>query len=183
MHAVEKDMAVFHLPGHPLPAVTMLHSTDAAQPQIDLFMLSLSRPVLLCAFSFPTRVTAQGEEVDCGPTQPSTLQLVSVKEHMDTLKKCEPDLLVFGLSTYSPTCQSRIHATLGLPFPLLSDAKREFSDKLELPMREDGGMQVLQRCTLLLREGQVTRIDYPLSDPSQAAVRAEYMFQRDEGHD
>ncbi|WFD02784.1 hypothetical protein MOBT1_001469 [Malassezia obtusa] len=183
MHAVEKDTAVFHLPGHPLPALTSLLSTDAEQPKVDLFMVSLSRPVLLCAFSFPTRATEHGEEVDCAPTQPSGQQLLAFKSHLAELRKWEPQLLVYGLSTYSPPCQSRIHAALGLPFPLLSDPTREFCDKLELPTYEEGGVRLLRRCTLLLREGQVTRIDYPLSDPAQAAVRAEYMFQRDAGHD
>ncbi|WFC98464.1 hypothetical protein MYAM1_001192 [Malassezia yamatoensis] len=175
MHAVEKDMAVFHLPGHPLPALTILQSTDRGGPEVDLFLLSLSRPILLSR--------NERQEIDCSDSHPSSLQLLSFKSHLAALKSREPNLVVFGLSTQPEECQSYVHKKLGLPFPLLSDSKGTFSQQLELPSYEQDGRQLLQRCVLLLREGQVTRVDYPLTDPSKAALRAEYMLQRDSGQE
>ena len=180
-HSVEKDDGVFHLPGHPLPAFVSLVSTDAAEPSVDLFLVSLSRPVLLCAFSFPSKKAGDAVEVDCAPSQPSTQQLCSFKEHLAVLRQREPDLLVYGLSMYPPACQSKVHATLGLPFPLLSDTRGELAEKLALPRADECGVPLLRRCTMLIREGQIQRLDFPLLQPAQAAVRAEYMLQRDAG--
>ncbi|WFD42550.1 hypothetical protein MPSI1_001196 [Malassezia psittaci] len=176
-------MAVFHLPGHPLPALTILQSTDRGEPEVDLFLLSLSRPILLCTFSYPTQVRNKRQEIDCSDSHPSSLQLLSFKSQIAALKSREPNLLVYGLSTYPEECQSYVHKKLGLPFPLLSDSKGTFSQQLELPSYEQDGVRLLERCVLLLREGQVTRVDYPLSDPSKAALRAEYMLQRDSGQE
>ncbi|PKI83945.1 hypothetical protein MVES1_002193 [Malassezia vespertilionis] len=182
-HNVEKDMAVFHLPGHPLPALIGLCSTDSKNTPVDLFMLSLSRPVLLCAVSFPTKRVGQDTVVDLhdATAQPCGLQLQSIKDCMPALLACEPNLAVYGLSTHSPACSQRIHSALGLPFPLLADTDCSFSEQLELPRQNDNGHALLRRCTMLLREGQITRLDYPLVHPTQAGARAEEMLQRDAG--
>ena len=45
------DRSAFHLPGHPLPALVELASTDEQERKVDLFMTSLSRPILLTTFA------------------------------------------------------------------------------------------------------------------------------------
>lgn len=178
-HTLEKDAAVFHLPGHPLPAFVSLVSTAEGAPPVDLFMAALTRPVLLSTFSCPVKDTSQPLAVD--PHDASACQLLAFKDHLGALKQREPELLVYGLSTQPPSLLSHLRAKLGLPYPLLSDTHGELAEKLDLPRDPKTGL--LHRCVLLLREGQVTRIDYPLSQPDQAAVRAEYMLRRDAGEE
>ncbi|WFD31328.1 hypothetical protein MSPP1_002362 [Malassezia sp. CBS 17886] len=204
-HAVEKDAAVFHLPGFPLPALISLASTQADTPFVDLFMLSLVRPVLLCTFGFPLNARGGGVDTARAAMDPSGEQLLSLTRALPRLTRCVPDLAVFGVSTLSPVNQACVHKALALPFPLLSDVSGVFASKLELPREGAGGEtpgggtgeapskpsdvppseapseSQLRRCLLLLREGQVTRIDYPISQPHLAGSRAEEMLRRDSG--
>ncbi|WFD27417.1 hypothetical protein MNAN1_002413 [Malassezia nana] len=176
-HAVEKDDAVFHLPGHPLPALVTLDSTDGSE--VDLFLLSLRRPVLLSLFSLPTRDgqvdlrSAQGHE--------SQQQLRAINAEMDSLQKVMPDLAVLGLSLNAPACLRRVRDDLQLRFELLSDRQRAWTDRLELPLQaQDDGM-ALRRCTMLLVEGQVSRLDFPLREPTEVGRRAVELLQRETG--
>ncbi|PWN38994.1 hypothetical protein IE81DRAFT_295504, partial [Ceraceosorus guamensis] len=79
---------------------------------------------------------------------------------------------IFGLSTQSTAYQSEVHERLHLPFPLLSDASLAFATALDLPTFSFEGETLLKRMTLLCRDGQITRVDYPIFPPDQAAQRA-----------
>ena len=155
----------YHLPGHPLPALVELTSTDAQEPVVDLFFAGLSRPLLLSVFSLP------GAERDA-----SVAQLRSLATEVPQLLAYKPELRVFGLSVDVPREQADVHAECRLPFPLLSDTSHAFCDALELP--RDGDAPALARGTLLVQEGQVTRLDYELRYPSSAGTRAMELLQR-----
>jgi len=177
-HAVEKDDAVFHLPGHPLPALVTLDSTDGSG--VDLFMLSLRRPVLLNLFAMPMR----DGKVDLGAAaeHESAQQLCAVNAELDALQQQMPDLAVLGLSLDAPECLRRVRDELQLRFELLSDRQRAWTDRLELPMQPQGdGNMALRRCTMLLVEGQVSRLDFPLRQPTEVGRRAIELLRRETG--
>jgi peroxiredoxin len=72
---------------------------------------------------------------------------------------------VFGLSGQSPEEQREFAGRMGLPFPLVSDARLAFADALRLPRFETGGVIYLKRLTLIVRNGTVARVFYPVGIP------------------
>lgn len=76
---------------------------------------------------------------------------------------------VFGLSTQSTDYQQEAAERLHLPFPLLSDANLRFARGLRLPTFEAGGMILIRRLTLVIRDGVVEEVFYPVFPPDKNA--------------
>lgn len=79
---------------------------------------------------------------------------------------------VVGLSTQDPDYQAEAAERLGLPYSLLSDAGLELTSALRLPTFEVEGTTLLRRLTMVLREGRVDRVLYPVFPPDRAALDA-----------
>ncbi len=77
---------------------------------------------------------------------------------------------VFGLSLQDTEWQREFALRCDLPFPLLSDAARLFSRALGLPMFETGGQSYLERLTLIVREGVMVGLRYPVTRPEEDAA-------------
>jgi peroxiredoxin len=77
---------------------------------------------------------------------------------------------VFGLSTQSSEHQRELAARLGVPFALLSDAQFAFQAALALPTFKAGGTRYLKRLTLLVRDGCVDHVFYPVHPPEAHAL-------------
>lgn len=77
---------------------------------------------------------------------------------------------VFGLSAQSSADQSECASRLALPFALLSDADLKFSNELRLPRFEAGGVTYLRRMTMIVRDGAIVRIFYPVHPPDRHAA-------------
>ena len=58
---------------------------------------------------------------------------------------------------------------LHLPFEVLSDAEFRFVDALRLPTFEVRGMRLVKRLTLILRDGTIEHVFYPVFPPDQSA--------------
>ncbi|PWN97231.1 hypothetical protein FA09DRAFT_330867 [Tilletiopsis washingtonensis] len=154
---------VHHLPGHPLPFLAsggpLCCSGADEGGRVDLFARSLRRPLLL--FLHP-HVQATG---DCAAAQ----HLRAVAAARPAWLRAEPQLEVFGVSTQPEQSLRTAAAALRLPYALLSDAEeRAFVAPLELPC--DAGGQ-LSSVTLLLRDGQVTRVDLPELEAQAEALQ------------
>lgn len=78
---------------------------------------------------------------------------------------------VFGLSTQDTDYQREVVGRLHLPFPLLSDAQLEFASAMRLPMFEVQSMRLLKRLTVIIREGVVEHVFYPVFPPDRNAVQ------------
>lgn len=76
---------------------------------------------------------------------------------------------VFGLSGQAPDWQRELAGRLGLPFALLSDHDLAFARVLGLPTFETGGVAYLRRLTLVIADGRVERIVYPVHPPDSHA--------------
>jgi len=76
---------------------------------------------------------------------------------------------VFGLSTQTTEYQKELVDRLHLPFEILSDAEFEFANALRLPTFEIRGMTLIKRLTLVLREGVVEKVFYPVFPPDRHA--------------
>jgi len=61
---------------------------------------------------------------------------------------------------------------LALTYPLLSDEHLAFASALGLPTFEVEGTVLLRRLTMVLRDGRVDRVLYPVFPPDRAAADA-----------
>ena len=100
-------------------------------------------------------------------------------------RDAHPELLssgvaaVFGVSTQDTDYQREAVERLRLPFPLLSDEKLEFAKALRLPTFEVEGVTLLKRVTLVVSDGVVENVFYPIFPPdSNAAAVIHWLVER-----
>jgi peroxiredoxin len=76
---------------------------------------------------------------------------------------------VFGLSTQPTSDQRDAVEQMHLPFALLSDSELRLAAALRLPTFDVAGVTLLKRLTMVLRDGVVERVFYPVFPPDRAA--------------
>ncbi|MCZ6875189.1 MAG: peroxiredoxin [bacterium] len=76
---------------------------------------------------------------------------------------------VFGLSTQDTADQQEAVERLHLPFALLSDAELAFTRALGIPTFEFDSMILIKRLTLMIREGRIEHVFYPIFPPDKHA--------------
>jgi len=77
---------------------------------------------------------------------------------------------VYGLSTQDTAYQREAAERLHLPFPLLSDAELDFARGLHLPLFMTSGMTLLKRMALVIDDGVIIKVFYPVFPPDKNAV-------------
>ena len=77
---------------------------------------------------------------------------------------------VFGLSTQDTDYQREAAERLHLPFPLLSDAQLKFTRALDLPTFVVAGMTLLKRMALIVDNGMIKKVFYPVFPPDKSAA-------------
>ncbi len=76
---------------------------------------------------------------------------------------------VHGLSTQTSAYQREAATRLHLPFTLLADPHRAFAMAARLPTFEAGGEILMRRLTLVIDDGVVTQVFYPVFPPDRSA--------------
>ena len=76
---------------------------------------------------------------------------------------------VFGLSTQDTHHQQEAAERLHLPFALLSDSELNFARALELPTFEVEGLTLIKRLTLVVEDGRIEKVFYPVFPPDENA--------------
>jgi peroxiredoxin len=76
---------------------------------------------------------------------------------------------VFGLSTQSNAYQTEMASRLHLPFPVLSDEKLELTRALKLPTMDVAGLTMIKRMALIIDNGRITHVFYPVFPPDRNA--------------
>jgi peroxiredoxin len=77
---------------------------------------------------------------------------------------------IFGLSTQNTDWQREAVERLHLPFSILSDENLAFTKTMRLPTFEKDGRTLLKRLTLIIRDGRVEHIFYPVFPPDRNAA-------------
>jgi peroxiredoxin len=77
---------------------------------------------------------------------------------------------VFGLSTQTLAEQQATVERLHLPFPLLSDAALALARAMALPTMEVDGKVMIRRLALVLDDGVITKVFYPVFPPDRNAA-------------
>src|SRR3954447_5423350 len=160
----QDDGAADHLPGAPLPDVT-LAGTDGSRVRL----VELGPTVL---FGYP-RTGVPGVD-----------PLVPDWDEIPGARGCTPEpcafrdlhaafaeagARVYGFSTQDSDYQREAAERLHLPFPLLSDADLELTRALRLPTFEAAGQTLLKRFTLVVSDGRIEHVFYPVFPPDSHA--------------
>lgn len=163
--APEDDGAARHLAGTRLPSVA-LGSTDGAP--IDLATLG-GRTVV---YIYPRTGRPGVALLDGWDAIPGargcTPQSCSFRDHFAELRALGVDNL-FGLSAQDTDYQREAVDRLHLPFAILSDASLRFGRALGLPTFEVAGMTLLKRMVLVIDDGAITKVFYPVFPPNESA--------------
>ena len=96
-----------------------------------------------------------------------TPQSCAFRDHYQELRGL--GAAVYGLSTQTTAYQREVVERLHLPFALLSDADLALTHALRLPTFEFDGRTLIKRLTLILRDGQIEHVMYPVFPPDANA--------------
>ncbi len=77
---------------------------------------------------------------------------------------------VFGLSTQDTGYQQELATRLHLPFPVLSDAALKLTAAMRLPTMEAGGLTLIKRMAMIIDNGIITHVFYPVFPPDRNAA-------------
>ena len=97
-----------------------------------------------------------------------TPQSCSFRDHFAALKALGINRL-FGLSTQDTIYQQEAVERLHLPFPILSDEHLRLAGAMRLPTFETSGMTLLKRLTLVISDGTIEHVLYPVFPPDRDA--------------
>ncbi len=97
-----------------------------------------------------------------------TPQSCSFRDHFADLKRLGVAHL-FGLSTQDTGYQQEAASRLHLPFAILSDEKLALTKALKLPTFTAAGMTLLKRMALVIDDGVITKVFYPVFPPDKSA--------------
>jgi peroxiredoxin len=86
---------------------------------------------------------------------------------------------VFGLSTQDTEYQREAAERLRLPYELLSDKELRFAGALGLPTFEVAGAILLKRLTMIIDEGRIAKVFYPVFPPDENAEEVIRWLRRD----
>lgn len=97
-----------------------------------------------------------------------TPQSCAFRDHFAELREAGAAHL-YGLSTQPTPYQREVADRLHLPFALLSDAGLALTRDLRLPTFEAGGEVLLRRLTMIIRDGRIEHVFYPVFPPDRNA--------------
>jgi peroxiredoxin len=162
----QDDGAAHHLAGVKLPDLALPATSG---PAVNLAKLR-GRTVL---YIYP-RTGVPGVDAppgwdDIPGARGCTPQSCGFRDHFAELKTLGV-AQVYGLSTQDTAYQREAAERLHLPFPLLSDAELDFARGLHLPLFMTSGMTLLKRMALVIDDGVIIKVFYPVFPPDKNAV-------------
>jgi peroxiredoxin len=161
----QDDGAARHLAGMRLPAIA-LPATDGSA--VELAALSGRSVVYIYPRTGRPGVPLPEGWDDIPGARGCTPQSCSFRDHVADLKGLGVAHL-FGLSTQDTDYQREAAERLHLPFALLSDAGLRLTRALDLPTFTVDGMILLKRMVLVIDDGAVTKVFYPVFPPNESA--------------
>jgi peroxiredoxin len=160
------DGAADQLPGRTMPALS-LPATDGRRVALD--GLGRGRTVI---YVYP--MTGR-PGVDLPPgwddipgARGCTPESCGFRDHHGELLAAGADQ-VCGLSSQSSDYQAEVVDRLHLPFAMLSDERLALADALGLPTFSVDGMTLYRRLTMIVTDGVIEHVFYPVFPPDQHA--------------
>jgi peroxiredoxin len=161
----QDDGGAAHLSGMRLP--------DIALPTSDGRAVTLSKLKGRTVLYLYPRTGVPGVELPLGwneipGARGCTPQSCGFRDHFAELKALGIAQM-FGLSTQDTAYQQEAATRLQLPFAILSDEKLAFTKALTLPTFAVAGMTLLKRMALVIDDGVISKVFYPVFPPDKNA--------------
>ena len=161
-----EDGATKHLVGTKLPPVA-LTATDGS----SVTLASLPGRVVLFAYPRTGEPGKIGlvDDWDMIPgARGCTPQTCAFRDLFKELKDAGAQH-VFGLSTQDTAYQYAMVERLHVPFQVLSDSDLALTRALKLPSMDVAGLTLIKRLALIIDDGIVTQVFYPVFPPDRNA--------------
>lgn len=160
------DGAADHLAGSPMPSVTL---TTTSGQQLDLAALGGHRTVIY----FYPMTGRPGVDLPAGwdeipGARGCTPESCGFRDHFAELEAAGAGA-IYGLSSQHTDYQREVVERLELPFQLLSDPSLELAAALRLPTFEVDGKTLYKRLTMIVNDGVIERVCYPIFPPNEHA--------------
>lgn len=160
------DGGAAHLRGLAMPSVPLPATTGGT---VDLSTLTgLSVIYIYPMTGRPDRALPADWDATPG-ARGCTPQSCAYRDHFAELQSRGVQHL-FGLSVQNTAYQAEAATRLHLPYALLSDADLTLTHTLNLPTLQVDDETLLKRCTLILRDGVIVHVNYPVFPPDRDAA-------------
>lgn len=160
------DGAADHLPGTSLPALTLV--ATSGEP-VELDRLGPGRSVLyLYPMTGRPGVDLPEGWDDIPGARGCTPESCGFRDHHADLLAAGAQA-VYGVSSQPTDYQREAVERLQLPFAMLADPELRLADALALPTFTAGGQRLYRRLTLIVDDGRIEHVFYPVFPPDQHA--------------
>ena len=157
------DGACDHLPGMKVPSLA-LRTTKGR-------VVNLAEPLSerVIVYAYPRTgtpgiaVPSNWDEIP--GARGCTPQSCSMRDHNQEVKAL--GAVIFGLSTQTTEYQKEVVDRLHLPFEILSDVDLKLTHALNLPTFTFDNMVLIKRLTLVLKDGKIEKVFYPVFPPDK----------------
>jgi peroxiredoxin len=158
------DGAARHLEGALLPAL-VLPSTDGST--VNLKDLAGRWVIYVYPMTGQPGVALPDGWDGIPGARGCTPQSCSFRDHYAELQALHTN--VFGLSSQTTEYQREARERLHLPFHLLSDSTFQLKQVMRFPTFEADGTEFFKRLALIVDDGCITKLFYPVFPPDQNA--------------
>jgi peroxiredoxin len=161
----QDDGACRHLPGLAVPKIPLRSTKDRT---VDLSSYGAPRVVVYCypRTGRPDEALLPGWDAIPG-ARGCTPETCGFRDHHAELLRLGAE--VFGFSTQTTEYQKEMVTRLHVPFEVLSDADLSFVHALKLPTFDTAGMTLVKRLTLVIADGRIEKVFYPVFPPDKHA--------------
>lgn len=160
------DGACKHLPGVGLPWIS-LPSTRGDPVNVA----DVSRERRTVFFFYPRSGRPDEPQIpgwdDIPGARGCTPQSRAFRDHFGEFEAL--GVHVFGVSAQDTEYQREFAERTHLPYPLLGDTAFELTNALRLPTFEAAGMRLIKRLTLVVSDGRIEKVFYPVFPPDRNA--------------
>jgi peroxiredoxin len=162
----EDDGAAAHLTGAVMPSITL--PATSGEP-VDLSRIGPRAIVYVYPMTGKPGVPLVEGWDQIPGARGCTPESRGFRDHYEELT--ELGARVFGLSVQDTAEQAEAASRLKLPFPLLSDSGLVLAERLRLPtFTAADGVVRYKRLTLVLDQGRIEHVFYPVFPPNQHAA-------------
>jgi peroxiredoxin len=160
----QDDGACAHLEGMQMPSLSMASTSDR---KVDL---SSERGIVVVYF-YPMTGRPDAPPMigwnEIPGARGCTPQSCAFRDHHAELRGLGAK--VYGVSSQTSEDQKEAVQRLHLPFELLSDNLFELTSALRLPTFEYNSLRLIKRLTLIIEDGQIRKVFYPVFPPNENA--------------
>jgi peroxiredoxin len=159
------DGAARHLEGMAMPDLELPSTSNR---RVNLAKVAAPRLVVYAypMTGRPDRALPAGWD-DIPGARGCTPETCGFRDHHKDLAKLHAE--VFGVSTQSTEYQQEMVKRLEVPFEVLSDEHFALTRALRLPTFTVDGMTLMKRLTLIVSNGQIEHVFYPVFPPDKHA--------------